>query len=336
MTAADLPLLDVRGLVAPAEGRRLLHRGGPVLRPEGVSLQVGRGETYGVVGESGSGASAMARAIVQAGNTAGRVLLDGVEVAELDPVQRRRRLRLLGSAGDGRRQPWSSLVDDMRAAGIADPESRVPELADAVELPATVLHRPESELPDGQRRRVAVARAVCTGPDLVVADDPTAGLDVTVAAQLLDLLGRLKAALGLTYLLVARDLGVVRHLSDRVGVMYLGAVVEEAPARALYRGPWHPYTRALLSAVPVPDPEVEDRRERILLVGDPPTATPGGCAFHPRCPWIRPGRCQDEGPLLRALPGAAPGHVVACHHAEDLDGAVAANEPGAAAENPGH
>ena len=154
-----------------------------------------------------------------------------------------------------------------------------------------------------------------------MADDPVAELDVTVAAQLLDLLARLRAERQLTFVVIARDLGVVRHLSDRVGVLHLGRLVEEAPARALYRSPLHPYTRALLSAVPVPDPEVEDRRERILLIGDPADtpAPAGGCAFRSRCPWQRPGRCVDERPELRQPLGTAPGHRVACHHADALD-----------------
>jgi peptide/nickel transport system ATP-binding protein len=311
MTAGDTPRLDVRGLVV--RGRRRL-RARPIA-VDRVSLQIAPGETYGVVGESGSGASALAEAVAQPA-VAGQVLVNGVDLATLDAAGRRRRVRLLRpTIGRDERRTARALLDgELRIAGATEPDA----LADAVELPAAALDIPVQELPDGHRRRVDVARALCTAPDLIVADDPVAGLDVTVAAQLLDLLRRLRDELGLTYLVTARDLGVVRHLSDRVGVMYLGRIVEEAPARALYRSPWHPYTRALLSAVPVPDPEVEDRRERILLPGDPPApAVPaGGCAFQPRCPWRRPGRCDDEPPQLRAP--AAPGHQVACHHAEAL------------------
>jgi oligopeptide/dipeptide ABC transporter ATP-binding protein len=317
---SDAALLDVRDLVVPAVGRRRLRRARTVAL-DGVSLQVHRGETYGVVGESGSGAVDLARAIATpATRTAGEVRLDGVDVGDMDAPQRRRRIRTL-RPGHEHATVAGLLAEEMRSAGLPEPDDAgLRELVAVVELPDGVLRRGTQELTDGERRRVDVARALCTGPDLLVADDPVAGLDVTVAAQLLDLLGRVKAERGLACLLVARDLGVVRHLSDRVGVLYRGRIVEESPARALYRGPRHPYTRALLSAVPVPDPEVEDRRERILLTGDPPLpADPArGCAFQPRCPWRRPERCADEHPPLRTV-GTA-GHLAACHYAEEIDG----------------
>jgi oligopeptide/dipeptide ABC transporter ATP-binding protein len=314
------PLLDVRDLVVPVVGRRRLHRARPqALR--GVSLQVHRGETYGVVGESGSGTADLARAITTpATRTAGEVLFDGVDVAEMDEAQRRRRIRML-RPGHDHATVAGLLVDEMRSAGLPAPDGDgLRELVAVVELPDGVLRRSTGELSPGERRRVDVARALCTGPNLLVADDPVAGLDVTVAAQLLDLLGRVRTQRGLTCMLVARDLGVVRHLSDRVAVLYRGRIVEESPAQALYRGPRHPYTRALLSAVPVPDPEVEDRRERILLAGDPPVGVDPacGCAFQRRCPWRRAERCADEHPPLRVL--GSTGHLVACHHAETIDG----------------
>ncbi len=304
MTAGDIPRLDVRDLVVG--GRRRLR--GRAVAVDGVSLQIAAGETYGVVGESGSGASALAEAVARP--AAGRVLVDGVD---LDPAARSGRVRLFRPATGRPERRTARAVIGAHAVG------RVEDLADAVELPAAALRTPVHELADGHRRRVDLARALCTGADVLVADDPVAGLDVTVAAQLLDLLTRLRVQRQLTYLVVARDLGVVRHLSDRVGVLYLGRIVEEAPARALYRTPWHPYTRALLSAFPVPDPEVEDRRERILLLDASPDPPDGGCAFQPRCPWRRPGRCVDERPQLREPAGVAPGHRVACHHAESLD-----------------
>lgn len=314
MTAGSSPLLDVRDLVGPA---RRLRRVRPTVG-DGVSLQVRRGETYGVVGESGSGAAELAHAVVAP--PAGRVLLDGVDLADMDASRRRRLIGVLRPHHD-RGRVASLLTEEVRSAGLPDPTpDELAELVESVGLPSDVLDRGVDTLPVGRRRRVDIARALCAGPALVVADDPVAGLDVTVAAQLLDLLRRLKAERGLSYLLIARDLGVVRHLSDRVGVLYGGRIVEEAPARSLYRGPLHPYTRALLSAVPVPDPEVEDRRERILLAGDPPgspaAVAVAGCAFRPRCPWSRPERCADERPLLRTVRGA--GHLVACHHAEAI------------------
>lgn len=311
----DAALLDVRDLVVPAVGRRRRRRA-PAL--DGVSLRVHPGETYGVVGESGSGAADLARAIATpATRTSGQVLLDGVDVRDIDGPQRRRRIRTL-RPGHPHATVAGLLADEMRSAALPEPSGeRLRELVAAVELPGGVLRRGTRELTEGERRRVDVARALCTGPDLLVADDPVAGLDVTVAAQLLDLLGRVQAERGLSCLLVARDLGVVRHLSDRVGVLYRGRIVEESPIGALYRDPRHPYTRALLSAVPVPDPEVEDRRERILLTGDPPVAAEpvAGCAFHPRCPWRRPERCADERPLLRTV---GSGRLVACHYSDDI------------------
>jgi peptide/nickel transport system ATP-binding protein len=313
VTAETTPRLDVRELVVG--GRRRL-RGKPVA-VDGVSLRIAPGETYGVVGESGSGAAALADAITRPGTGAGQVLVDGVDLATLDAAGLGSRVRLFRPATGRPERRTVRAVLEAEPHRTAAPEG----LVDAVALPVAALDTPVHELSDGHRRRVDLARALCTGAELIVADDPVSGLDVTVAAQLLDLLARLRAERRLTFLVIARDLGVVRHLSDRVGVLHLGRLVEEAPARALYRSPLHPYTRALLSAVPVPDPEVEDRRERILLIGDPadPPAPAGGCAFRSRCPWQRPGRCVDERPQLRQATGTAPGHRVACHHADGLE-----------------
>lgn len=309
------PVLHVHDLAVPA--RRRLRRA-LTADGDGVSLQVRPGETYGVVGESGSGASELAAAV--AAPPAGTVLLDGVDLAGMDTAQRRRRIRVLRPRRD-RGRVAALLAGELRAAGLPEPsDDQLRGFVGAVGLPVDVLGRGAATLPAGLRRRVDVARALCTGPALIVADDPVADLDVTEAAQLLDLLGRIRVERDLSYLVIARDLGVVRHLSDRVGVLYGGRIVEEAAAHTLYRAPRHPYTRALLSAVPVPDPEVEDRRERILLAGDPPGSRPAGCPFHPRCPWRRPERCADERPVLRPVPGA--GHRVACHYVEDLGGAT--------------
>jgi peptide/nickel transport system ATP-binding protein len=228
------------------------------------------------------------------------------------------------SSLDPRQSVESLLIEGMKAHGLSKgPEAdhaRLRELVDAVGLPAGALRRYPHEFSGGQRQRIGIARALCVEPDLIVADEPVSALDVSVQAQVLNLLSRLQRELGLTYLVIAHDLAVVRHVSDRVGVMYLGGIVEEAPATDLYADPQHPYTRALLSAVPVPDPELEDRRERILLTGDlpSPAAPPAGCRFHTRCPWRQPERCDTERPELRQLDGAVEGHRVACHYAEAI------------------
>jgi peptide/nickel transport system ATP-binding protein len=340
MGAAE-PLLDVRDLAVhfPVKRGLILDRTvGHVYAVDGVSLSIRRGETYGLVGESGCGKSTLGRAILRLVDlTAGVVRFDGVDIAPLKGEAlrlMRRRFQMVFqdpmSSLDPRQSVESLLTEGMRAHGLskgpAADGARLRELVDSVGLPAAALKRYPHEFSGGQRQRIGIARALCVEPDLVVADEPVSALDVSVQAQVLNLLGRLQAELGLTYLVIAHDLAVVRHVSDRVGVMYLGGIVEEAPAQVLYDDPQHPYTRALLSAVPVPDPELEDRRERILLSGDlpSPAAPPPGCRFHTRCPWRQPTRCDDERPQLRVLAGADAGHRVACHWAEEIrDGRLA-------------
>jgi len=230
------------------------------------------------------------------------------------------------SSLDPRQSVESLLVEGMRAHGLgkdaASAGKRLRELLGAVGLPPAALKKYPHEFSGGQRQRIGIARALAVDPKLVVADEPVSALDVSVQAQVINLLEDLQQEFGLTYLVVAHDLAVVRHISDTVGVMYLGALVEEADADDLYAAPLHPYTRALMSAVPVPDPLVEDRRERILLTGDLPSPAnpPTGCRFHTRCPWRQPERCHTERPELRALSieAVAPGHRVACHYAEQI------------------
>ena len=303
---------------------------GYVYAVDGVSLAVRRGETYGLVGESGCGKSTLGRAMLRLVEpTGGRVVFDSTDLSSLrgEALRRmRRRMQMVFqdplSSLDPRQSVESLLVEGLRAHGLdrgREPTSaRLRELLGAVGLPASALRRYPHEFSGGQRQRIGIARALTVEPDLIVADEPVSALDVSVQAQVLNLLEDLQAELGLTYLVIAHDLAVVRHIAHRVGVMYLGGLVEEAGSDELYAKPLHPYTRALLSAVPVPDPMVEDSREQILLTGDlpSPAAPPSGCRFHTRCPWRQPTRCDDERPALREI---TPGHRAACHWAEDIE-----------------
>jgi peptide/nickel transport system ATP-binding protein len=302
---------------------------------DGVDLQIRRGETYGLVGESGCGKSTLGRAILNLETpTEGSVVFDGEDIASLsgDRLRRKRKdIQMvfqdpMGSL-DPRQSVESLLIEGMKAHGLAKDEksaaTRLRELLSAVGLPAAALKKYPHEFSGGQRQRIGIARALSVDPKLIVADEPVSALDVSVQAQVINLLEDLQEEFGLTYLVVAHDLAVVRHISDRIGVMYLGALVEEAEADDLYAQPLHPYTRALMSAVPVPDPLVEDRRERILLKGDLPSPAnpPKGCRFHTRCPWRQETRCDTERPQLRVVEigGASASHRVACHWAEQIE-----------------
>ncbi|HEY0637807.1 MAG TPA: oligopeptide/dipeptide ABC transporter ATP-binding protein [Pseudonocardiaceae bacterium] len=331
----DLIVVDDLKVHFPIKRGIVLDRTiGYVYAVDGVSLTVRRGETYGLVGESGCGKSTLGRAMLRLEDlTAGSVVFDGVDLATMkgEPLRRmRRRMQMVFqdplSSLDPRQSVESLLIEGLRAHGLdqgkESTDKRLRELMSAVGLPVSGLRKYPHEFSGGQRQRIGVARALTVEPDLIVADEPVSALDVSVQAQVINLLEDLQEEFGLTYLVIAHDLAVVRHISDRVGVMYLGGLVEEAGSDELYAQPLHPYTRALLSAVPVPDPVVEDRRERILLAGDlpSPAAPPTGCRFHTRCPWRQPERCDDDRPELRTLdvPGVAASHRVACHYAEDI------------------
>ena len=340
----DDVLLRVRGLQVHYPGRGGLLGGGgaPVRAVDGVDLDVVRGTTLGLVGESGCGKSTLGRAVLRLTEpTAGEVSFDGTDVRALgrEPLRRlRRRMQMVFqdpmASLDPRQSVQSLLVEPLVAHGLAGTgragrgtrDARVRELLDLVGLPASAAAKYPHEFSGGQRQRIGIARALAVEPDLVVADEPVSALDVSVQAQVINLLEDLQERLGLTYVVIAHDLAVVRHISDTVGVMYLGSIVEQAPSDALYEAPLHPYTISLMSAIPVPDPVVEDRRERILLAGDLPSPAdpPSGCRFHTRCPFVQPTRCADEVPALREL---APAHTVACHWAEQVrDGRITASE----------
>ncbi|MBS2938073.1 ATP-binding cassette domain-containing protein [Nocardioides sp. J2M5] len=307
---------------------------GHVRAVDGVDLTIRRGETYGLVGESGCGKSTLGKAILNLEPpTAGSVVFDGRDIASLKgEVLRKERKRFQMvfqdpmSSLDPRQTVESLLLEGMRAHGLdqdkAATRDRLRELMSSVGLPPSALSKYPHEFSGGQRQRIGIARALSVGPDLIVADEPVSALDVSIQAQVINLLQDLQDELGLTYLVVAHDLAVVRHISDRIGVMYLGGLVEESEAGELYDVPLHPYTRALMSAVPVPDPTVEDSREQILLTGDLPSPAnpPTGCRFHTRCPWRQETRCDTERPQLRVVEvdGVSPGHRVACHFAEQI------------------
>ena len=346
-------LVDVRGVKVhfPIKRGVIFDKTiGHVYAVDGVDLQIRRGETYGLVGESGCGKSTLGRAILNLEPpTDGSVTFDGIDIASLHGEALRTRRKDIQmvfqdplSSLDPRQSVESLLVEGMKAHGIVKDakaaQPRLRELLKAVGLPPAALSKYPHEFSGGQRQRIGIARALSVDPQLIVADEPVSALDVSVQAQVINLLEDLQEEFGLTYLVVAHDLAVVRHISDRIGVMYLGALAEEAGADDLYRQPLHPYTRALLSAIPVPDPVVEDRREQILLTGDLPSPSnpPNGCRFHTRCPWRQETRCDTERPLLRvvAIDGVAPSHRVACHFAEEIESGAIVATPGPEVPSP--
>ncbi|WP_026876183.1 ABC transporter ATP-binding protein [Jiangella gansuensis] len=326
-------LLSLRGLEVhfPIRSGVLFERQvGAVKAVDGVDLDIPRGATVGLVGESGCGKSTLGRAILRLVQpTAGTVTFDGTDLAALEGEELRRMRRQMQmvfqdpmASLDPRQNVQSVLTEPLRAHDIGgDHQARVRELLGLVGLPASAASRYPHEFSGGQRQRIGIARAIALEPQLIVADEPVSALDVSIQAQVVNLLEELQDRLGLTYLVIAHDLAVVRHIADIVAVMYLGTLVEQAPSDDLYARPLHPYTKALMSAVPIPDPAVEDARERILLSGDLPSPAdpPAGCRFHTRCPFRQPTRCDDERPALRHVAGHPQAHRVACHWAEEIE-----------------
>ena len=316
------PLLEVNALKKhfPLRGGLLGGVTGQVYAVDGVTFSVEKGETLSLVGESGCGKSTVGKAILRLIDpTDGEVWLDGARIDNLPASQLRplrRRIQVVFQ------DPFSSLNPRMRVRDIiAEPlrnfglanggeiDDRVATLMDTVRLPRDAMRRFPHEFSGGQRQRIGIARALAPGADLIICDEAVSALDVSVKAQIVNLLSDLQDELGLALLFISHDLAIVEHLTHRVAVMYLGKIVEIAERRALFANPRHPYTRALLSAVPVPDPAA--KRDRIILTGDVPSpiSPPSGCRFHTRCPYVF-DRCRTEEPLLREV---GEGQKAACH-----------------------
>jgi len=292
---------------------------------DGISFTVRRGETLGLVGESGCGKSTTGKAILQLIRpTAGQVLFEGQDLTKLKGRELRRFRRKMQMIFQ---DPYASLNPRMSVGSIIgepltihklargkEKRERVQELLQIVGLNPYFANRFPHEFSGGQRQRIGIARALAVSPDFIVCDEPVSALDVSIQAQIINLLEDLQDRFGLTYLFIAHDLSVVRHISDRVAVMYLGHIMELTDRDSIFENPLHPYTRALLSAVPIPDPEVERRRERIILVGDVPSPLrpPPGCVFHTRCP-IAIDECRVRRPEWRNVGTADREHWVWCH-----------------------
>jgi oligopeptide transport system ATP-binding protein len=325
--AQAAPLLQVENLTMhfPIYKGVIRRQVGVIKAVDGINFDIRKGETLGLVGESGCGKSTVGRCILRLYTpTAGRILFDGTDLATLHGEKLRRarpRMQMIFQDPQACLNPRMTVgsiisepLDEHRAATGKAKRERVQELLDAVGMNPRFADRYPHEFSGGQRQRIGIARALALEPEFIVCDEPIAALDVSIQAQVVNLLEDLQKKLDLTYLFISHDLSMVRHIADRVAVMYLGKVVELAPRDALYSSPQHPYTKALLSAVPIPNPAVEAKRKRIILTGDVPSPArpPAGCRFCTRCP-VAIDKCRSVEPEWRALPG---GRHVACHLVE--------------------
>ncbi|MGE5676101.1 MAG: ABC transporter ATP-binding protein [Mycobacterium leprae] len=321
-TGSRTPLIQAQGVKKyfPIKKGLLSKTVGNVRAVDDVSFDIYPGETLGLVGESGCGKSTLGRVILQLQQaTAGKVLFEGKDLVSMSKGELRdyrREMQIIFQDPFGSLNPRftvSEIIGEpLRVHGVADAagrEARVAELLQKVGLDPSWINRYPHEFSGGQRQRIGIARSISLNPKFIVADEAVSALDVSVQAQVVNLLEELQDQLGLTYLFIAHGLNVVRHISDRIGVMYLGKLVEVAETDELFAHAAHPYTAALLSAIPVPNPH--RKRERIVLTGEVPSPAnpPSGCRFHTRCPLAQP-RCREEIPALREV---APGHLVACH-----------------------
>ena len=338
-TPADPPLLQVDDLRVhfPLPRRGLLRRSaGAVKAVDGVSFSLGQGQTLGLVGESGCGKSTTGLAVLRMQPvTSGRVLFEGQDITlqQARTGTFRRRMQMVYQDPYGSLNPRMTVRDlvgePLQVHGLAGNkgayQDRIAGLLKTVGLLPDMADRYPHEFSGGQRQRIGIARALALEPSLIICDEPVSALDVSIQAQVVNVLQELQERLGLAYLFIAHDLAVVRHLSHRVAVMYLGRIVEIASRDALYREPLHPYTQALLSAVPVADPVLERQRQRIVVQGEVPSALnpPPGCRFHTRCPMVM-ARCRTDDPPLQALEPGPGGRAVACHLHSPAAGQAAA------------